>query len=464
MKQRLCLLLVLLVCVLGCDSSNPVAPAGTVLTIVANPTQISLTGSATITVTGFRPDGNPLNPGTQIILSLSGQSTGGGGGGGVTTSAASDSLGVIQPTIVEIGSDGRATATFTADGRPGTATVTATTTTGDASATVDVQIGETDATKPTLSITASPDAIDLGESSTISVLARQPDSTPLPQARVRLQTTLGTLDEETLTTDANGEASTTLRSGDQPGTATITGTVGTSDEVSVSVEIRPDAPTLFLAASPSTIQANTVNEDTGALEVTPNGESLITIVARDSNSLPLGADERIVLTSDLGTVTRNSSVGDDEGPIGIDEVFTDANGEARVYFAAGTRSGTGGVTAILRNSSPGTVSITIEVAPASFTFQATPRFVPNTGGSVALSATVVDAEGRPASGILVRFDSSAGGTFNPGTAVTTDSRGLAETTVTYTESDLSGLTTVNVEATVRIGGEDQTKTIEIEVR
>jgi hypothetical protein len=93
----------------GCDKATPVAPTGTILAISANPTKIGINGTSTITVIGRKPDGNPLNPGTEIRMTAS--------------------LGSID-TIVTTDSSGTATAIFRANGVLGTATITAATGTG----------------------------------------------------------------------------------------------------------------------------------------------------------------------------------------------------------------------------------------------------------------------------------------------------------------------------------------------
>ena len=100
-------ILCLLVPFLGCDKATPVAPTGTTLTLSANPTKIGLTGSSTVTIVGRKPDGNPLNPGTEIRLTTD--------------------RGTISPSVVQVDSSGRATATLRGDGRSGPAKVTAAT-------------------------------------------------------------------------------------------------------------------------------------------------------------------------------------------------------------------------------------------------------------------------------------------------------------------------------------------------
>ena len=279
MKQRF-LLLVLGACALACDSANPVAPAGAVLSVTANPSQITLTGQSTITVTGFKPDANPLNPGTQIILSTS--------------------LGnIFHPTtglqisIVEIDGNGRAVAILRADGRQGAATVTATLatqgggsgggggggegggeggggtpapTTG-ASASTTVQIGANEGDRPSIVITASPSEIPVGGSSRVSLLGRNSDNTPVSAGqRIRLTADLGFLVEDGgdandsqidgVLTDSNGEAFATFIAGDRAGDGVVSAILGTSDEFTTTIMIE-DAPASFsFSAVPRRVNAS----------------------------------------------------------------------------------------------------------------------------------------------------------------------------------------------------------------
>ncbi|MEM1202788.1 MAG: invasin domain 3-containing protein [Acidobacteriota bacterium] len=405
---------------LGCDSAdNPIAPSGSVLTISANPTQIDLNGSATLTVTGFRPDGNPLNPGTQVRLTTD--------------------LGVLSSSIVEVTDGGRAVGTLRGDGRTGPATITASLTnagTADSGATVTVQVGSDDSNRPTLVINATPANVDLGDSATVSVLARQADNSPFANAQVRLRTTLGSLASGTLTTNSNGEASTTFRAGDQPGTATISGTVGSSEEAETTIEITDGKPTLLVQVNPNTVRI---------LET-----ASVSIIARDENGLPLGSGERVFLTSNAGTFERNGNT--------IDSVTTDSSGRAAVTFRAGTQAITSGeICAVLRNSDQVCETIQVIDAAASFTFTVNKTTVNAGGDSLVLTATVVNADGLALNGTLVRFDSDLGGTFDPSSSVTTGSDGQASTTITYADTVLISGETFTVGAIVRIGDSDVTQ-------
>lgn len=217
----------------ACDSASPTAPAGTVLTVTASPTRISLNGSSEITVIGRRPDGNPLNRGTEIRLTTS--------------------LGTID-ALVEVDGEGVARATLRGDGRNGAATVEATTGDGSATATTEVQIGESSDTQPELLVNVSPNNIPVQGTADVTITAREPDGTPVAANRtVILTTTLGSLDPDRPVTDSEGTARSTLEAGDQSGTATITAILGSSPPATAQVTIRDAATDISLQANPQTI-------------------------------------------------------------------------------------------------------------------------------------------------------------------------------------------------------------------
>jgi hypothetical protein len=237
-------LLCLLAPALGCDKATPVAPTGTTLTISANPTKIGLTGSSTITVVGRRPDGNPLNPGTEIRLT--------------------SDRGTVSPSISGVDSTGKITATFHGDGRTGAAKVTAAT--ADATVDVTIQVGESDETKPTVLVSVTPSIISLGGTATVTVIARNTDGTPVARGeRALLTTTLGTLANDRPTIQGGGTATTTLNAGTREGTATITAIYGSSAAATTTATIVLDlATSISVTANPSSIPS----DKTSPIEVT----------------------------------------------------------------------------------------------------------------------------------------------------------------------------------------------------
>jgi hypothetical protein len=225
----------------GCDKATPVAPTGTTLTLSANPSKIGLNGTSTITIVGRKPDGNPLNPGTEIRLTTD--------------------RGTITP-VVEIGDGGVATATLRADGRAGTAMISAST--GDAMVETSVQIGEAEEDRPTVLVSVTPSEVPLQGTAEITVVARNSDGSPVEAGRpVILTTTLGSITTPNPQTGANGIARATLRAGDREGTATVTAVVGSSEPATTEVTIFRDAATAIdIVANPSTVRSDQTTQVT----------------------------------------------------------------------------------------------------------------------------------------------------------------------------------------------------------
>lgn len=292
----------------GCDSANPLAPPGTVLTITASPSRIGLDGAATIIVTGRRPDGNPLPDGTEVRFSTT--------------------LGVIQ-AIVETADEGVARATLQADGRPGTATVSATVG-GESEATIDVVIGEPPETQPMVSVTVNPDNIPVGEDSTasVTVVVRNPDGTAGPPGlSVILTSTLGRLEPDQTETDANGTAHSTLFAGLQSGTAEVAAFVGSADRASTSVTIRDAAAAISLQPNPTSI---------------PRTDFEIQLVAFVSNTqgLPFQGQSVTFLT-DVGSFANNVAFTDNTGQAQVILSVTQAQLGMRDFFTVRARTPTG---------------------------------------------------------------------------------------------------------------------------
>jgi adhesin/invasin len=259
MKQslaRLAAVALVLLTATACDKATPVAPGGTVLTISASPTKIGLNGSSTITVVGRKPTGQPLNPGTEIRFSVD--------------------KGTISPAVAGVNDSGIATATLRGDGRSGIAKVSATTGDGMTTATIDVQIGETTESKPTVLVSANPNTIPAGGgaagTSTITVIARNSDGSPVTSGDVTVTTTLGMLDN-THPALENGTATAKLTSGSQGGTAKITAFVGASDAATADVTIRDVAATLSLSINPTSVSKSAANSTVTLTALVSNAQS-----------------------------------------------------------------------------------------------------------------------------------------------------------------------------------------------
>ena len=278
----LLLLVLSLLPALGCDEATPVAPNGAVLTVSANPSKIGLNGRSTITVIGRKPDGNPLNTGTEVRLSVD--------------------KGTLDASLLQVDKNGEATTTFHGDGRSGAAKITAATGGGMTMATTEVQVGETDTTKPTVLVSANPSTIPVNGTSTITVIGRNADGSPAGGQQVILTSTLGTLDSGRLTTRNNGTAETVLRAGAQAGTAKITAILGSSDAATTDIEIKSAILTITADRTSVPEQATTVITITA------------TVTAFQGDPI---ANKPVTFRSDQGTLDATT-------------VNTDSNGNATV--------------------------------------------------------------------------------------------------------------------------------------
>ena len=206
----------------GCDKApNPVAPTGSVITLSANPARISPTGESNLTITGFRPDGNRLNPGTQIRLTAS--------------------LGSLSTNLVEIGADGFASAKLKGDGRTGDATVAAKLTTDSTESTVTVKI---DAPKPSLLIVTERSEIEPGEEIFVTLFARDENNLPFGAGEtIQLAASLGNIEVNgrevtSVATGSDGRAVVKFVAGEVPGTAKISAFLRNSDVATSDIVVR----------------------------------------------------------------------------------------------------------------------------------------------------------------------------------------------------------------------------------
>jgi hypothetical protein len=155
---------------------------------------------------------------------------------------------------------------------------------------------------------------------------------------VTFSTNLGTLSATTVTTDASGFASVTLR-GTVAGTATVSAKANTGTAKYATVALVADASTATvfgLSASPSSIVAD------------GSAASTLTATVRDANSNLLPAGQVVYFNTNLGALSASSS-------------STDGNGSASVTLS-GTAAGTATVTATTAAGRSGSVAVTLTSA------------------------------------------------------------------------------------------------------
>jgi invasin-like protein len=313
----------------GCDKASPVAPQGSFLTISASPTKVGLTGSSTITVEGRKPTGGALNDGTEVRFTAD--------------------KGTVTPAVAEF-KDGRATATFRADGRSGIAKVSAITgtsggggggttaapTSGSTSVTIEIQVGETPETKPVLLVSASPNSVPVGGTSTITIIARNADGSPVAAGQqVILTTTLGSLSPSRPTTRDDGTATSRLDAGAVAGTATVTAILGASDPKSTDITIRN--ATVAVQANPATVP-------------TTGGSTTLTAFVTDAQGLPVRGVE-VTFLPERGTLATPGAVTTDATGVARNTLTLsqqDLAGVTSFTVIASTPSGSGSTTVSVR--------------------------------------------------------------------------------------------------------------------
>jgi hypothetical protein len=295
---------------LACDSAIPTAPAGTILTISANPSQISLNGSSTITVVGRKPNGSPLNEGTEILFSTD--------------------RGTLSPTVVTVDEGGVARATLRGDGRAGTANVEARVSTaagggegggGTGAATVAVQIGVDPLERPQLLVTVTPNTLFVTETAEVTIIARNSDGSPASAGQtILLTTTLGAVQPDRPKTRADGTASSTFLAGTQGGTATVTAILGSSEAATAQVTIQDRPVRLSLQANRTTIPDATSTIEFKALVTNAQSQGVGQRPVEFSSTKGVFSEGAVVLTSTQGIAENTLTV--DGSEVAPGDTFT----------------------------------------------------------------------------------------------------------------------------------------------
>jgi parallel beta-helix repeat protein len=215
-----------------CIFTNTLA-VPTTITLSADPSSAVVNSSVLLTATVSDQFGNPVTDGTVVSFTTS--------------------LGNVSPvTATTVGGVVTATLNSTV---AGVATVTATV--GSLSATAQVTF--TPGAPFTLTLTAVPATLPVGNSSTLTATATDQFGNPVADGTtISFTTSLGTLSSATATT-SGGNASVTLNS-TLPGVATVTATVGSLNATTL-VTFTPGAPFTFtFTLTPTVIVANGISQ------------------------------------------------------------------------------------------------------------------------------------------------------------------------------------------------------------
>ena len=180
----------------------------------------------------------------------------------------------------------------------------------------------------------------------------------------------------------------------------------------------------------------TITSDQSVLPL--NGTATVRAVVIESGGTPVHNGTMVTFTSTLGTIT----------PVEAQTV----NGIATATFNAGSTSGKSTIKAFSGGAVTATgVDVTIGAAAAkSIALSATPSSVSQSGGTVTVSALVLDESGNALPGVAVNF-SADHGQLNPTTALS-DASGVARTQLATTQTSkvtaAAGTATKDVTVTV----------------
>jgi hypothetical protein len=323
----------------ACDKVPLLAPTGSVITLLPVTTTVSLNSEVTIIAT-------VIENGQAIGGTGTGTATRVGAGTPVqngTLVSFTTTIGRIEPSEART-HNGQVSVRLVTSGASGTARITAYS--GGASSSTELKVGTAAAGRVLLSITPQTLGPNGGSAQVIASVTDE-GGNPLVGVPVSFATDKGSLSPATATTDAAGNATTTLTT---TATAKVTATAGsiTSTEASVTVNVRGLAS---FTASPATQNAGvpitfTVTPTEGA------NNSNVRIEFGDGSSTNLGA---------IGAATTASHAYRAPGTYTATARSTDATGET------GSLSTTvliGGVLPVTLSASPASPTVN---SPVNFT-------------------------------------------------------------------------------------------------
>jgi adhesin/invasin len=278
-----------------------------------------------------------------------------------------------------------------------------------------------------VTISVANNIVPLGGTTEVTAFVSEQGGTAVQNGTtVRFTTNLGRMEPIDAQTK-NGYAVTTFVAGDVSGVADVTASSGSIGAGTPSTGGGTGGTT------PTAAGSNSVKITVGA------AASETVVLNASPTQVPVGGGTVTLIASVLdinGNRLRNIPVNfsSDAGTLSATVANTDANGEARVELTTNREAN---VTARAAAKSA-TLKIIIQ-APATVALSANPSTVPPSGGTVTLTAVVLDASGNRLPNVPVSFSTTAG-TLSA-TQATTNANG--EATV---ELVTNGATTVTARA------------------
>jgi PKD repeat protein len=291
----------------------------------------------------------------------------------------------------------------------------------------------------TLTINANPVTIPTNGTSTITVSGRKGNGLPLTEGTlIRFSTTIGSIDAS-VAADRDGIARATLRGDGRAGKAKVQATTGAIEAVETEIEIGSPGASITLQADRSNLPESGGSILLQANVRDPQGQAQPQ--AQVNFSTPLGR-----LSSGGGFVLT------DGGGIARDTLSV-TEADLRTFNANKfeIKAEVGGAEGAVKED---TVEISIGTPVGSIILQADPTSLPQSGGSVKLSAAVRSTQGRPIEGARVTFTTEAGDLASNARAVFTNQDGDAFDTLRITAEQVAGLADDKVTVKAQSSGTD----------
>ena len=276
--------------------------------------------------------------------------------------------------------------------------------------------------KGALTVTADKAKADGTDANAVKAVVTDANNNRVPGAIVAFSATNGaTVTTASVTTDTNGEATTTLTS-IAAGVSVVTATVNQAS-LDVNTQFVPDSGTVTIAKG-----ALTITKDKAKANGTEANAVKAVVTDANNNRVP-------------GAVVAFSAT--NGATVAIVSVTTDANGEATTTLT-NTTAGVSTVTAKINNVSqmvdttfiPDSSTATIANGALTITVD---NMKANGTDANAVKAIVTDAHGNVIPSATVAFSASNGATVTTASA-TTDGNGVATTTLTNTMAGVSTVT------------------------
>jgi Bacterial Ig-like domain (group 1)/PKD domain len=303
----------------ACDRIALTAPTGSTVTLFSNLTVVPLGGTAEITATVIESGGTPVHDGTVVTFTTT--------------------IGTFDRNEGQT-DDGKVKVLLRPGSQSGTAVVRAFSG-GAQSGPLELIVGA--AAVSNVVLTANPSSVSAVRGGTVNLSAFVVDegNNPVPNVPVSFTTTAGTLSQTRVTTDANGEARTTLTTNRESQVRALVGATE-SNEVTITAT---NAPRISITPSPATIaEGQTV---TFSYTITTDNNT-----AMRSVSIDFGDGERRDVGTQLqGTIPHTYR---EDGTFVVTITGTDINGEV----------GTGSTAVVVTPAPPLLVNVAVSPNPA----------------------------------------------------------------------------------------------------